>query len=218
MPVQPSYRAEAFTCPICDVHAHMAWANLYDQQTGHDTQFVSATCSHCRTRNLWRFDYQTYVGTLIFPDKTIVALPEPDMPDDIRRDYEEAATIFNRSPRGSAALLRLCLQKLCVFLGQPGEHIDKDIRALAKLNVLPPLVIKVADTVRITGNQAVHPGEMSEEDVDHVAAKMFDLVNFIVRKGISEPKELEALYNMVPEGPRKAAEEKDAKARVQSKE
>jgi len=80
------------------------------------------------------------------------------------------------------------------------------------------MVIKVADTVRITGNNAVHPGEMSDEDFDQVAAKLFELLNFIVRKGISEPRELEALYNMTPEGPRKAAEDKDAKARDKKKE
>ena len=78
---------------------------------------------------------------------------------------------------------------------------------------MPPLVVKVADTVRITGNNAVHPGEMSNEDFDYVASKMFDLLNFIVKKGISEPKELEDLYNLTPENPRKDAEVKDAKSK-----
>lgn len=42
---------------------------------------------------------------------------------------------------------------------------------------------------------------------------MFDLLNFIVKKGISEPKELAVLYACTPEGPRKDAEAKDAKAK-----
>ena len=83
---------------------------------------------------------------------------------------------------------------------------------MAKNNTLPPLVVKVADTVRIKGNNAVHPGEMSDEDFDHIASKMFDLINFIVRKGIAEHIELQALYEMTPESPRKAAEKKDAAA------
>ncbi|MFG0723237.1 DUF4145 domain-containing protein, partial [Pseudomonas sp. GLN_6] len=106
------------------------------------------------------------------------------------------------------------LQKLCKHLGEPGENINTDIRNLAAKNTLPPLVVKVADTVRITGNNAVHPGEMSDEDFDHVASKMFDLLNFVVKKGISEPKELEALYAKTPEGPRKDAESKDARAKL----
>ena len=76
------------------------------------------------------------------------------------------------------------------------------------------MVVKVADTVRITGNNAVHPGTMKDEDFDFVASKMFDLINFIVKKGISEPKELNALYELTPEGPRKSAEDKDAKSKV----
>ncbi len=150
-------------------------------------------------------------GVMIYPDSSIAPEADVDMPADVKRDYEEAARIFSRSPRGAAALLRLGLQKLCKHLGEPGKNIDTDIRSLAAKNTLPPMIIKVADTLRITGNNAVHPGEMSDEDFDQVAEKMFDLLNFIVKKGISEPKELQALYEKTPERLRKAAEDKDAK-------
>jgi hypothetical protein len=136
------------------------------------------------------------------------------MPADVRIDFLEAAKIFSRSPRGAAALLRLSLQKLCKHLGQNGQNINEDIRSLAENNEVPPLVVKVADTVRITGNNAVHPGEMSDEDFDHVASKMFELINFIVKKAITEPKELDALYQMTPEGPRKSAEGRDNKSKI----
>ncbi|MCY1302699.1 hypothetical protein D9M70_523750 [compost metagenome] len=53
---------------------------------------------------------------------------------------------------------------------------------------------------------------MSPDDIDHVASKMFHMINLIVVKGITEPKEIEALYQMVPENPRKEAERKDAAA------
>ena len=79
---------------------------------------------------------------------------------------------------------------------------------------MPPKVVQVADTVRITGNNAVHPGTMREEDFDYVASKMFELLNFIVKKGISEPRELDELYELTPEGPRKDAEAKDARAKA----
>jgi hypothetical protein len=49
-----------------------------------------------------------------------------------------------------------CLQKLCKHLGGNGENINTDIRQLAADNIIPPLVVKVADTVRIAGNNAVH--------------------------------------------------------------
>jgi hypothetical protein len=217
----PEFKLEAFHCPVCGTYAHMNWYELYSGQNDADIPYCVAVCSRCKKTSLWlvteyietKFSQQARQAELIFPDNGFAALPEEDMPTDVKSDYIEAAKIFSRSPRGAAALLRLGLQKLCKHLGQEGKDINKDIRNLAAQNILPPLVVKVADTVRITGNNAVHPGEMSDEDFDHVASKMFDLLNFIVKKGISEPKELEALYSLTPEGPRKEAETKDAKAR-----
>jgi hypothetical protein len=217
----PAFKLDAFHCPVCGTYAHMTWTPLCKTHM-YDTFYHEAQCSKCKKSSLWRATEWTNFSTghredrkavLTYPDNGSVALPEADMPEDVKTDYIEAARIFSRSPRGAAALLRLGLQKLCKHLGQEGENIYTDIRNLAAQNILPPLVVKVADTVRITGNNAVHPGEMSDEDFDHVASKMFDLLNFIVKKGISEPAELEALYTKMPEGPRKNAEIKDAKAK-----
>jgi len=215
----PEFKLEAFNCPLCGTYAHMQWFNLFKKQVV--TMYYEAGCSYCGESSLWRvtsYDQMHYNridsgAELIYPDNGVAILPAPDMPEDVKKDYTEAARIFSKSPRGAAALLRLGLQKLCRHLGQDGKNINTDIRALAAENILPPMVIKVADTVRITGNNAVHPGEMSDDDFDYVASKMFELLNFIVRKGISEPKELEALYQLTPENPRKDAEAKDAKAK-----
>ncbi|EGR0366540.1 DUF4145 domain-containing protein [Vibrio cholerae] len=218
--VVPEFKKDGFHCPLCGVFAHMTWEEL--SSYSHSTMYHEARCSCCKQPSLWRvtdyvngqFGRQDRAGELIYPDFGTAALPEDDMPEDVKKDYVEAARIFSKSPRGAAALLRLGLQKLCKHLGEDGKNINTDIRQLAAKNVLPPLVVKVADTVRITGNNAVHPGEMADEDFDYVASKMFELLNFIVKKGISEPKELESLYQLTPEGPRKSAEASDAKSKV----
>ncbi|WP_157313991.1 DUF4145 domain-containing protein [Chitinibacter sp. GC72] len=215
----PRFKADAFHCPFCATFSHMHWNRVF---TTEPLLFAAAQCSKCHSRSIWSAEqgktYSPYIpleelvnGVMIYPDSSIAPEADVDMPADVKRDYEEAARIFSRSPRGAAALLRLGLQKLCKHLGEPGKNIDTDIRSLAAKNTLPPMIIKVADTLRITGNNAVHPGEMSDEDFDQVAEKMFDLLNFIVKKGISEPKELQALYEKTPERLRKAAEDKDAK-------
>lgn len=206
--VVPTYRSEAFNCPNCGAFAHMKWLDLF-YPGGQKSGFSAAFCAHCTGRSVWL----NGDAKMVVPDRGSALRPAVDMPEDVKADYEEAASIFSRSPRAAAALLRLALQKLCIHLGEKGDRIDVDVRELARKNVLPQLLIKVADTVRITGNNAVHPGEMSAEDVDLVASKMFLMLNLIVTKGITEPKELATLYEMVPEGARVAAEEKDAKAR-----
>ena len=221
--IEPEISKSSFHCPICGTFAHMRWFSF--GRNGLLRPYTEAECSHCKECSCWRVEETIedevgrivpIQGTMLYPDTGIAPLPEPDMPGDVKADYEEAARISAKSPRGAAALLRLGLQKLCRHLGKSGENINSDIRALSEDNVLPPMVIKVADTVRITGNNAVHPGEMSEEDFDHVASKLFDLLNFIVKKAITEPKELEALYQKVPERPRLSAEEQDAKRKEKS--
>ncbi len=214
--VIPQFKARAFNCPHCGAYAHMTWHDLWTRNS-RQTFFTEAVCSQCEESSLWRIIECEQLdilrlqekAELIYPD-SMAELPAPDMPADIKRDYLEASTIFSRSPRGAAALLRLSLQKLCVHLGESGENINADIRSLASKGTLPPAVVKVADTVRITGNNAVHPGEMSDGDLDFMASKLFGLVNFVVKKGITEPAELAELYETLPEGPRIAAEKRDA--------
>lgn len=69
---------------------------------------------------------------LLFPAIKSGVLPNPDLPDDALRDFQEAREIVNSSPRGAAALLRLCVQKLCKHLGEQGKNIDDDIASLVK--------------------------------------------------------------------------------------
>jgi len=54
------------------------------------------------------------------------------------------------------------------------------------------------DTLRVIGNEAVHPGEMDLRDDMAVASSLFKLVNFIAEKLITEPKEVDEIYNKLP--------------------
>ncbi len=100
---------------------------------------------------------------LVFPSSREGPPPNPDLPDDVRLDYEEAGRILNLSPRGAAALLRLAIQKLCAYLGEKGKNIDDDIASLVKKG-LYPLVQQALDAVRVIGNEAVHPGTLDLKD------------------------------------------------------
>jgi hypothetical protein len=88
--------------------------------------FDLTKCFSCREFSLW------IVRRLIYPANDTNVRAHPDMPSDLVGDFEEAARISRISPRGSAALLRLCVQKLCMHLGGKGKDINADVALLVK--------------------------------------------------------------------------------------
>jgi len=166
--------------------------------------FISV-CFNCNRIAVWVND------KLIFPALRMGPDPNSDMPLEIADDFQEARAILNLSPRGSAALLRLCVQKLCVALGEKGKNIDDDIAKLVKKG-LNPLVQKALDIVRVIGNEAVHPGLIDLKDDPDTANRLFDLVNAICDQMISHPKYVNEMYEKIPPEKRAAIERRDGKS------
>lgn len=196
--IAPFLDGEAFNCVSCHVYTKQHWyylrgssgADGYGDQTN-DPRFRISYCEHCRFPTIWHGE------SVIFPLNMSVEPPNDDLPDDIKRDYEEASCIFNLSPRGAAALLRLGIQKLCAHLGQSGKNINTDIKELVAAG-LPPRVQEALDSVRVIGNDAVHPGKIDLNDDRDTASQLFRLVNFIAQKMITEPREIDDIYSNLP--------------------
>lgn len=130
------------------------------------------------------------------------------MPDNVREDYLEAASISDKSPRGAAALLRLAIQKLCIDLGQRGKNINEDTANLVKAG-LPVQIQKALDIARVIGNNAVHPGVIDLRDKPETVYALYSLINQIVQDRITQINAVNALYSTLPEDARKAIEERD---------
>ena len=130
------------------------------------------------------------------------------MPADVQADYREAAAIADRSPRGAGALLRLALQKLMPHLGGNGKNLDQDIGKLVA-DGLDLRVQQALDALRVIGNNAVHPGEIDLTEDPEKVATLFGLLNYIVEERITRPRQLEELYQSLPEGALKAIERRD---------
>ena len=193
----------AFNCPRCGAFAEQQWRQLSLGGHGSQTDIYMSICRYCHQYCLW------HEKSIIFPDVLPVPLPNEDLNDDIKIDYREAASILAKSPRGAAALLRLCIQKLCQQLGQPGQNINDDIAALVKEG-LPIQVQQAMDIVRLIGNDAVHPGQLDLRDDTETANELFALVNFVAETRITQPNKLAALYESLPESKRAAIEKRDA--------
>ena len=159
-------------------------------------------CYSCKEIAVWVHD------RLLFPPAPEGPSPNPDLPSAVRLDYEEASRILNLSPRGSAALLRLAIQKLCAELGGHGKDINDDIANLMKKGPAP-LVQKALESVRVIGNEAVHPGKLDLKDDRDTASRLFKLVNIIAEQMISNPKHVDELYAKLPDARREAIEKRD---------
>ena len=159
-------------------------------------------CFNCNEPSVWIYD------KLVYPQKGEAPPANPDLPADVRRDYDEASTILDLSPRGSAALLRLGIQKLCKELGQSGKNINEDIKALVATG-LDTRIQRALDAVRVIGNEAVHPGQLDLRDDRAMAESLFRLMNLIADRMISEPKHVDEVYNSLPERARSAIEKRD---------
>jgi hypothetical protein len=203
----PASKLSAFHCPHCGVYSKQRWGQLIHNCSGNlyaEDDWEVAVCEHCSNPNLW------LRNQLIYPKSSTAPLPNQDLPEEIRSDYLEARKIVTDSPRGAAALLRLCIQKLCIHLEQPGKNINDDIAALVKAG-LPSRVQAALDAVRVIGNNAVHPGKIDLHDNVETVHSLFKLVNFVTEKMISEPKHIDQLYGSLPEGSLNAIEKRDKK-------
>lgn len=161
-------------------------------------------CFNCHKLAIWVYKQ------LIYPIKRIGVEPNPDLPDEIKRDFNEAREILRLSPRGACAILRLSIQKMCVVLGERGKSIDEDIASLVSKG-LNPQIQKALDVVRVIGNEAVHPGILDLKDDADTAEELLGLINIIAEQLITIPKNIKELYGKLPEKKRKAIEERDGK-------
>lgn len=135
---------------------------------------------------------------MVYPDVSVAPNPNPDLPSEVISDYIEARSILSHSPRGAAALFRLCIQKLCVYLGETGKNLNTDIATLVKKG-LNPKIQKSLDIVRVIGNEAVHPGTIDLRDQPETAVQLANLINIIADAMITQPKLIEELYGKLPE-------------------
>jgi len=136
------------------------------------------------------------------------------MPEEIAKDYQEARSIAGKSARGAAALLRLATEKLARVIVKNrelsgGGDLNGNIKLLVA-NGLHSDIQRALDSLRVIGNEAVHPGVLDLRDDKATAEKLFQLLNLIVQNQISEPALIQSLYEeKVPPEKKDGIEQRD---------
>ncbi|MEL4861503.1 DUF4145 domain-containing protein [Pseudoflavonifractor phocaeensis] len=143
----------------------------------------------------------------ICPESSAVQFPEY-VPEGIRRDYEEAYSILNKSPKASATLARRCLQGMIRdFYGEKDKpNLYQEIDAIK--DRVPPAQWAAIDAVRKIGNIGAH----MEKDVDLIidvepeeAEQLLRLIELLMDKWYVARHDEEELYKAIMETDREKA-------------
>lgn len=206
----PEYKGERFQCLHCRVYAHQQWETLSSHKNyriynhinidGKEVEF--SICASCDQPTFWVDEKIIYPFTGIFP------AANEDLPESVKEIYSEAANIANQSSRAACALLRYAIELLLKHLGEKGS-INENIKNLVKKG-LDVQVQQSLDIVRVTGNNAVHPGEIDFDDTTNVEL-LFQLINIIAHILITQPKQIKEAYDTLPDNSRKAIKKRDSK-------
>ncbi len=159
-------------------------------------------CGNCHELSFW------FGNKLIFPKQSSFSEPNEDMSEEIKNLYSEAAEISSYSPRASAALLRLCVEKLCADDLEEKGNLNTCIGNLVQKG-LPVQIQQALDYCRVIGNNALHAGEISLEEDPQIVPLLFSLVNDIAQEMITKPKHLKEKYDALPAGYIKQIEKRD---------
>lgn len=192
----PTFGITQFHCIYCNVYAKQKWVvTSFDTYGDNLTIIKACQCEHCNKISYWN----STTKTMLIPSESPIQPPHEDMPEEIIQEYNEARSIFAKSPRASSALLRLALQKLLPILGAEKDNINKGIQDLVDKG-LPIIVQQALDICRVIGNNAIHPGEIELNETPEKAAILFEMINFIVEDRISKPMQIERMYQSLPQG------------------
>jgi len=198
--ILPKFNESIFTCPHCQANSHMEWLG---SKSPPFNVLMAATCA-CGDSSFWLGTGRPNIigqysdGKMIFPMIVTAPPAHEDMPESCKADFNEAREVFSVSPRSSAALLRLCLEKLCNQLVGTEDRINDQIKKLVVAG-LPVGVQQALDSTRIVGNNALHILELDVANTPSLVVPLFGLINFIVENQISQPKQIAAFYQQMPE-------------------
>lgn len=162
----------------------------------------------------------------IYPvDNTSRLVPpaSDSMPKDVRSMYNEAASVFELSPRSSAALIRLTLETLLKkHLVNDGK--DHNLNTMIGMSNMeqPELVTEFMDMIRKEGNEEVHPeyeklehewGDITKDTNKDQVLYMFNYINSICDL-LGVVDKMHNDYEDLPESQKRAIRKRNAKYNV----
>lgn len=209
--------------------------DLNDQQIiNRRVEFYSATCNNCGSEsvyvenNMMVEDVPTYTSAgrhrhvntarnvivlqkRIYPEITIpdiLPVPSESMPEDVKKIYTEAASVFNKSLRASGTLIRITLETLLKNHTEADPNNSLNIMIGQLSRTMPSFITDMMDNIRIFGNSNAHAhkneldkyrqiNENENENKEQVV-ELFTFVNLICDQ-MGLLVKLHEMYEKIPD-------------------
>ena len=199
----PEFEKDGFICPNCHKQAHQHWEKLSTPLE----RFIVADaglsqCNRCREVALW------FNKKLVYPTESTAPSVNEDCPNEIKSFYEQERNVLQFSPIASCALLRLVVEKIVDKVIEGSDSLNAKIGKLVEKG-LDERIQQALDSVRVIGDNAVHPLYMDLEDDEKTASSLFDLVNIIISSTITADKKIKDVFSDLPDPAKKQIKKRD---------
>lgn len=160
-------------CPYCRVAFNLTGAEFDESDTNYKNAAGDkiyhpfyGSCPECNEfivgmdiRHKVKKGEELEFDELIFP-KFTSRFVEPEVPEEYKKDFLEAAAIVNLSPKASAAVSRRLLQHILREIFKlKQKSLAQEIDSFLKLKNIPSYLGEAVDAVRNIGNFAAHPSK-----------------------------------------------------------
>jgi len=117
------------------------------------------------------------------------------LPEAIRIEYEEAKKVFKISPIVFAILARRVMEMICADQSAEGSNLKAKIEDLAKKDVIPKSLARMAGAIRYLGNIGAHSEAkiISNEEVQILNDFMVAIIEYVY----TAPAKLEELAEKI---------------------
>lgn len=200
-------------CPHCNTAVHINWletsAHVVDSSSPDDGAAIfHGLCPSCwgliiklcyGPTGQGQFNQLELLNTtreeILYP-KYYTREIEPEVPEDHKKDYQEASAVLNISPKASAAISRRILQNILrEQYNIRNKSLAKQIDEFLNLKGIPAHLSSAIDAVRNVGNFAAHP--IKDTNTGHIvevepgeAEWLLDVLDSLFDFAFVQPKRL----------------------------
>jgi hypothetical protein len=136
-----------------------------------------SNCHNCNGFAVW------VRGRLMFPGRG-EEMPDLDL---VEADFEEAAAMLNKFPRGATALIHVCIEKLMPLLRKAGK--DEDISSLLRKG-LEVEIHQTMEALQVLRKSPVQLTQFNSQEDRETALRFFDsLKEILERRMLKNPNE-----------------------------